>query len=148
MEPDHWKGSLKTNFRRRLGPGLWVDRRWPWIQTKGSPPLVASLVGDVLRGVGTCQLTHPPWSWRSLFNIVSSLWPLNWVINGGKKKTITRKPNNSIYYYFLYFYLFLAVLGLRCYSGFSLVSESGGYSAVAVHRIHVAGFSHCRAQAQ
>lgn len=49
---------------------------------QGIPPSAASLVADVLRGVGTCQLTHPPWSWRRLFNIVSSLWPLNWAING------------------------------------------------------------------
>ena len=107
MEPDHWKGSLKTNFRRRLGPGLWVDRRWPWIQTKGSPPLVASLVGDVLRGVGTCQLTHPPWSWRSLFNIVSSLWPLNWVINGGKKKNNNQKTKqHNLLLFFILLFIF------------------------------------------
>lgn len=42
-----------------MGPGLWVGRRWPWIQAKLSLTPPASLVGDVLRGVGTCLLTHP-----------------------------------------------------------------------------------------
>ena len=33
----------------------------------------------------------------------------------------------------LFIYLFLAVLGLHCCSGFSLVVTSRGYSLVAVH---------------
>ena len=33
----------------------------------------------------------------------------------------------------LFIYLFLAVLGLRCCEGFSLVAASGGYSLLAVH---------------
>ena len=32
-------------------------------------------------------------------------------------------------------YLFLAVLGLRCHVGFSLVVESEGYSLAAVRRL-------------
>ena len=35
-------------------------------------------------------------------------------------------------------YLFLAVLGLCCCEGFSLVAASGGYSPVAVHRFLIA----------
>ena len=36
--------------------------------------------------------------------------------------------------YFLQISLFLAVLGLRCCTGFPVVGLSGGYSLVAVHR--------------
>ena len=36
------------------------------------------------------------------------------------------------------FYLFLAVLGLFCCVGFSLVAASGGYSPVAVLRLLIA----------
>ena len=36
------------------------------------------------------------------------------------------------------FYLFLAVLGLFCCVGFSLVAASGGYSLVAVLRLLIA----------
>lgn len=75
VKPNHRKGTPKTIFRRRLGSG-------PWTQAEVPLPPAASLVGDVLRGVGLCQFTYPPWSWRRLFNIVSSLWPLNWAING------------------------------------------------------------------
>ena len=32
-------------------------------------------------------------------------------------------------------YLLLAVLGLHCFEGFSLIAVSGGYSLVAVHRL-------------
>ena len=35
-------------------------------------------------------------------------------------------------------YLFLSVLDLHCYMGFSLVMESGGYSLVAVHVLLIA----------
>ena len=54
----------------------------------------------------------------------------------------------SLSCYFLNVYLFLAVLGLLCCSGFSLVAESRGYCLVAVHDllIVVALFC-CRAQA-
>ena len=41
---------------------------------------------------------------------------------------------------------FLAVLGLRCRSGFSLAAASGAYSLVVVHG-HCGGISCCRAQA-
>ena len=34
-----------------------------------------------------------------------------------------------------FIYLFLAVLGLRCHAGFSLVVESRGYSLVAMHKL-------------
>ena len=37
--------------------------------------------------------------------------------------------------YFILFILFLAVLGLRSFSGFSLVAESETYSPIAVHRL-------------
>ena len=36
---------------------------------------------------------------------------------------------------YLFIYLFLAVLGLRSFSGFSLVAESKTYSPAAVHRL-------------
>ena len=38
-----------------------------------------------------------------------------------------------LFYIILLTYLFLAVLGLRCYTGFSLVVASGSYSPAAVH---------------
>ena len=54
-------------------------------------------------------------------------------------------------YIYIYIYFFppflLAVLGLRCCAGFSLVLESAGYSPVAGHRFLIAGASHCGAQA-
>ena len=34
---------------------------------------------------------------------------------------------------YVFIYLFLAVLDLRCCSGFSLLAASGGYSLVVVH---------------
>ena len=34
-------------------------------------------------------------------------------------------------------YVFMAVLGLHYCSGFSPVSASGGYSLLAVHRLHI-----------
>ena len=47
----------------------------------------------------------------------------------------------SLWFYVIHFkksnfiYLFLAVLGLRCCVGFSLVAASGGYPPAAVHRL-------------
>ena len=38
----------------------------------------------------------------------------------------------------MFTYLFLAVLDLCCYAGFSLVVESRGYSLVAVHGFLIA----------
>ena len=38
----------------------------------------------------------------------------------------------------MFIYLFLAVLGLRCCTGFSLVAVSGGCSLVAVHGLLIA----------
>ena len=53
-----------------------------------------------------------------------------------------------IYIYFFFFSFFLlAVPGLRCCAGFSLVLESAGYSPVAGHTFFVAGASHCGAWA-
>ena len=53
-----------------------------------------------------------------------------------------------IYIYIFFFPPFLlAVLGLRCCAGFSLVLESAGYSPVAGHRFLLAGASRCGAQA-
>ena len=37
-----------------------------------------------------------------------------------------------IFLFFLFAYLFLAALGLQCYTAFSLVAANGGYSAVAM----------------
>ena len=56
------------------------------------------------------------------------------------------KPKCS-QYLFYFIYTFLTGLGLHCYTGFSLVTESGGYSLVAVHRLLDGGFCHCRAWA-
>ena len=39
---------------------------------------------------------------------------------------------------FIYLFVFGAVLGLCCCSGFSLVAANGGYSVVAVHGLLVA----------
>ena len=50
-------------------------------------------------------------------------------------------------YIYIYFFFLLAVLGLCCCAGFSLVLESAGYSPVAGHMFLVAGASHCGAQA-
>ena len=38
----------------------------------------------------------------------------------------------------MFIYLFLAVLDLRCYAGFSLVVESRGCSPVAVYELLIA----------
>ena len=44
-----------------------------------------------------------------------------------------------VFFFFLIFvYLFLAVLGLCCSAGFSLVVTSGGYSLVAGHGLLIA----------
>ena len=47
----------------------------------------------------------------------------------------------------LFIYLVLAVLGLHCCTGFSLVVASGGHSPVAVSGFSSRGFSCCDAQA-
>ena len=53
-----------------------------------------------------------------------------------------------IYIYFFFFSFFLlAVPGLHCCAGFSLVLENAGYSPVAGHTFFVAGASHCGARA-
>ena len=44
------------------------------------------------------------------------------------------------------FFFFLAVLGLQCRTGFSLVVASRGYSLVAVRGLLIAIASRCRAQ--
>ena len=49
--------------------------------------------------------------------------------------------------FFFFSFFLLAVLGLRCCAGFSLVLESAGYSPVAGHTFFVAGASHCGARA-
>ena len=48
---------------------------------------------------------------------------------------------------YLLIYLFLAVLGLRCHTGFAPVAASGGYSLVAVQTSRCSGLSRCGAQA-
>ena len=50
-------------------------------------------------------------------------------------------------YIFFFFFFLLAVLGLHCCTGFSLVLESAGYSPVAGHTFLIAGASHCGARA-
>ena len=72
-----------------------------------------------------------PWS-------VSSQAPLSMRRNSRRSLTLVALshfsstenffPNNFIY-------LFLAVLGLHCCMGFSLVAVSRGYSVVAMHRL-------------
>ena len=49
------------------------------------------------------------------------------------------QPHAFISFLFKFFkiYLFLAVLGLCCCTGFSLVASSGGYSLVSVHRLFI-----------
>ena len=51
-------------------------------------------------------------------------------------------PSWFFFFFFLnfvyLFYLFMAVLGLCCSAGFSLVVASGGYSLVAVHGLLIA----------
>ena len=49
----------------------------------------------------------------------------------------TCSPRLFFFKYF-YFYLFVAVLGLRCCVGFPLVVLSWGYSLVGVHRLLIA----------
>ena len=50
----------------------------------------------------------------------------------------TNKPIKGIHHFLkiiLFIYLFLALLGLCCYEGFSLVVASRGYSPVAMHEL-------------
>ena len=47
---------------------------------------------------------------------------------------------------YLLIYLFLAVLGLHCHTGFAPVAASGGYSLVAVQTSRCSGLSRCGAQ--
>ena len=44
----------------------------------------------------------------------------------------------NIFFFFFTFIFILAVLGLHCCVGFSLVAASGGYSLVVVRRLLVA----------
>ena len=44
----------------------------------------------------------------------------------------------NVDYFSILFYLFLAVLHLRCFTGFSLAMVSRGYSLAVVHRLLVA----------
>ena len=46
-----------------------------------------------------------------------------------------------------FIYLLLAVLGLHCYAGFSLVAASGGFSTCRARASHRGGFSRCGARA-
>ena len=45
----------------------------------------------------------------------------------------SKRPMRRIMYFLIFIYLFLAVLGLRCCGGFSLVVASGGCCLVAEH---------------
>ena len=51
------------------------------------------------------------------------------------------QPNFFFLKIIFFLYLFLAVLGLCCWMGFSLVVASGVYSLVAVHRLLLPGSS-------
>ena len=52
------------------------------------------------------------------------------------------------FFFFKYFYLFLAVVGLHCCVGFSVVVVSrGAYSSCGARASHCSGFSCCRAWA-
>ena len=53
---------------------------------------------------------------------------------------------NFLFIIFIYLFLFLAVLGLHCRMGFSVVGASGGYTCSA-WASHCGGFSYCRAWA-
>ena len=50
------------------------------------------------------------------------------------------KAENSVSVFFLsnFISLFLAVMGVCCYTGFSLAEVGGSYSLVAVHRLLIA----------
>ena len=52
---------------------------------------------------------------------------------------IARSYGSSWGFFKFFLSLFLAVLGLCCYAGFSLVVASGGYSLVEVNRLLVPG---------
>ena len=56
------------------------------------------------------------------------------------------KPELPLFFFFL-FYLFLAVLGVCCCMGFSLVAASGGYSLVAAPSSRECGVNSYGAQA-
>ena len=60
-------------------------------------------------------------------------------------KMIHRFDPGAVYTSFILFFKFLAMLGLRCGTGFSLVAASGGYSSCSVQASHCGGFSCCRA---
>ena len=60
-----------------------------------------------------------------------------------KKKTYLEPLSVRIFFFNNFIYLFLAVLGLPCWEGFSLAAPSGGYSLVAVQASQCRGVS-CR----
>ena len=52
-----------------------------------------------------------------------------------KKKKSSRKASILTVMFFIILFIYLAVLGLRCCAGFSLIMASGGYPLVAVQRL-------------
>ena len=52
--------------------------------------------------------------------------------------THTPIQNKSFVFYKIILFIYFAVLGLSCCSGFSLVAVSGGYSVVAVYELLIA----------
>ena len=50
-----------------------------------------------------------------------------------RSEVATIRKSSGLWYKDFFFKLYLAVLGLHCCSGFSLVVASGGYSLGAVH---------------
>ena len=67
-----------------------------------------------------------------------------YILSGASgSRTQTRAPP----FFFFKLYLFLAVLGLSCCMGSSLVAASGGYSLVAAASSRACGVNSCGAQA-
>ena len=52
---------------------------------------------------------------------------------------MTENKNLCVFLKIIFIYLFMAVLSLGCYTAFSLVAESRGYSLVVVRASHCGG---------
>ena len=74
-----------------------------------------------------------------LFGLLAYYLFLGAFYKGGLTLAVVCDLNFNLTFVSCYFYnLFVAVLGLRCCTGFSLVGGSGGYSLVEVHRLLIA----------
>ena len=79
-----------------------------------------------------------------LFGVLAYYLCLGAFYKGGLTLAVVCDLNFNLTFVSCYFYnLFVAVLGLHCCTGFSLVGGSGGYSLVEVHRLLIAEASHC-----